>query len=276
MPVKNPLELFDLTDRTALVTGASRGLGRQFAFALASAGARVVLNATKEQLLGEVEAEMREQGYDVYRCVANLKQPAEIDKLVTACKQEVGHIDILVANAGIEIPGYVDAVTDEAIQDTLQVNLVAPMQLTRALVPDMKKNKWGRLIYLSSISGFQGQGKTGHAVYSAVKAALRGYVQTASMEVGPFGITANAIAPGVFLTDMAKNGMKAMGEAGEQFYNAYASMTALGRWGNPVHELTGPLLLLASDAGAYISGTTLLVDGGARAAALPSAPTPAG
>lgn len=269
MSIKTPSELFNLTGKTALVTGSSRGLGKEFASALAAAGAQVMLNATQEKLLNEVETELKTQGFSVYSCAANLKDSSEIDKLVKVCQEKLGHVDILVANAGIELPGFIDSVSDETIQDSLQVNLVAPMQLTRALVPDMKKNKWGRLIYLSSISGFQGQGQTGHAVYSATKSALQGYLQTASMEVGPYGITANAIAPGVFLTDMAKDSLDEMGEVGQQFYNDYASMTALGRWGNTRDEIIGPVLLLASDAGGYITGSTLLVDGGARAAALP-------
>ena len=132
----------------------------------------------------------------------------------------------------------------------------------------MKEKGWGRLIYLSSISAYQGQGSSGHSVYSATKVAINGFLQTASMELGRHGITANSIVPGVFLTDMAKGGLAALGETGQGVYDGYANMTSLGRWGDP-SELEGALLLLASDAGSYISGTALFVDGGARIAALP-------
>ena len=271
MSFKKPADLFDLSGKTALVTGSSRGLGHEFAGTLAAAGARVVLHATNTELLNQVESDFKAQGLDVCSCAANLLVQSEIDKLVKFCKQNVGHIDILVANAGVEHMELVQDLSTDGIQYQFQVNVFAPMLLTSALVPDMKKNGWGRLIYLSSISAHQGQGMTGHSIYSASKAALDGFLHTASVEVGPFGITANSISPGVFLTDMAKDNMASHGEAGKQLYDAYAAMTAVGHWGDP-ENLAGALLLLASDAGSYITGTTVLVDGGTRVMQLPAAP----
>lgn len=266
--MKTPDQIFDLSGKTALVTGSSRGLGKQFAGALAAAGAEVMLTATRIETLKEVEDELRAAGFKAHSFAANMCEQADIDALVANCHEVMAGVDILVANAGIEIGELVEDISNVALHTALQVNLAAPIQLTRALSPGMKQKGWGRLIYLSSISGYQGQGNSGHSVYSATKAGINGFLQTASMELGKHGITANSIVPGVFLTDMAKDGLKALGEAGQGVYDAYANMTALGRWGDPV-ELEGALLLLASDAGSYISGTALFIDGGARAAALP-------
>lgn len=267
--MKTPAELFDLTGKTALVTGSSRGLGMQFARALATAGAEVMLTATQIESVKKVEEEFRAAGLQAHSFAANMCEQADMDALVANCQEVMGGVDILVANAGMEANELVEDITNEALHKTIQVNLAAPIQLTRALTSGMKEKGWGRLIYLSSISGYQGQGDSGHSVYSATKIGLNGFLQTASMELGRHGITANSIVPGVFLTDMAKDGLEALGEAGQGVYTAYASMTALGRWGDPSEELAGALLLLASDAGSYISGSALFVDGGARAASLP-------
>ena len=267
--MKTPAEIFDLTGKTALVTGSSRGLGKQFARALAAAGAEVMLTATQLESVKKVEEEFHAAGLKAHSFAANMCEQADMDALVANCEEVMGGVDILVANAGIEIGERVEDISNEAMQKAIQVNLAAPIQLSRAVTPGMKKKGWGRLIYLSSISGYQGQGGTGHSVYSATKVAINGFLQTAAMELGRSGITANSIVPGVFLTDMAKDGLEALGEDGEGIYNNYAAMTALGRWGDPAAELDGAVLLLASDAGSYITGSALFVDGGARAAAMP-------
>ena len=270
--MRSPQEIFDLTGKTALVTGSSRGLGKQFAGTLAAAGAEVMLTATQIDSVKKVEDEFRAAGFKAHSFAANMCEQADMDALVANCQEVMGGVDILVANAGIEIAELVEDITNEAMQRAIQVNLAAPIQLTRALSPGMKDKGWGRLIYLSSISGYQGQGDTGHSVYSATKVGINGFLQTVSMELGRHGITANSIVPGVFLTDLAKDGLEAQGAAGQGLYNAYASMTSLGRWGDPA-ELEGALLLLASEAGSYISGSALFVDGGARATAVPMSNT---
>jgi NAD(P)-dependent dehydrogenase (short-subunit alcohol dehydrogenase family) len=127
------------------------------------------------------------------------------------------------------------------------------MALTRALAPQMKARKWGRVVHISSIMGFIS--KAGRNVYSATKTALIGFAKATALDLGPFGITVNCIAPGPFLTDLP---MSILSDAEKQ---QFADHTALGRWGQP-EELIGPVLLLASDAGSYVTGETLVVDGG--------------
>jgi NAD(P)-dependent dehydrogenase (short-subunit alcohol dehydrogenase family) len=136
---------------------------------------------------------------------------------------------------------------------TLEVNLTSCMVLTRALVPQMKGRKWGRVIFISSIMGLASKEERG--AYSATKSALVGLTRAAALELGPFGVTVNCLSPGPFLTDMPA------GVLSEDQKKVFSDRTALGRWGDP-RELAGPALLLASDAGSYITGANVVVDGG--------------
>jgi NAD(P)-dependent dehydrogenase (short-subunit alcohol dehydrogenase family) len=165
----------------------------------------------------------------------------------------MGRVDILVNNAGTNRPQAIDKVTDEDWDSVLEINLSSVMALTRALVPQMKERRWGRVIHISSILGITS--KEGRNVYSATKSALMGLARASALDLGPFGVTVNCIAPGPFLTDLP---MSLLSEAEKK---TFAERTALLRWGDP-KELMGPALLLASDAGSYITGTTLVVDGG--------------
>jgi len=135
----------------------------------------------------------------------------------------------------------------------MEINLNSVMALTRALVPQMKSRRWGRIIHISSIMGFVS--KQGRNAYSATKSALLGLARAGALELGPFNITVNCLAPGPFLTDLPGRLLSAEEKA------QFSGMTALGRWADPA-ELVGPALLLASDAGSYITGQTLVVDGG--------------
>ena len=135
----------------------------------------------------------------------------------------------------------------------MDINLNSIMWLTRALVPQMKERRWGRIVHISSVMAFIS--KEGRNVYSATKSALVGIARSMALDLGPFGVTVNCIAPGPFLTDLP--GRLLSGQEKE----AFAQMTALNRWGEP-KELVGPLLLLATDAGSYVTGETVVVDGG--------------
>ena len=135
----------------------------------------------------------------------------------------------------------------------MEINLGSVMALTRALVPQMKARRWGRVIHISSIMGFVS--KAGRNGYSATKSALLGLARASALDLGPHGITVNCIAPGPFLTDLPGRLLS------DEEKREFAQMTALGRWGDP-NELMGPVLLLASEAGSYITGETLVVDGG--------------
>ena len=150
-------------------------------------------------------------------------------------------------------PQAIDAVTDETWDRVVEVNLTSVMALTRALVPQMKERRWGRVIHISSIMGFVS--KEGRNAYSATKSALLGLARASALDLGPFGITVNCIAPGPFLTDLPGRLLS------DQEKRDFAKMTAVNRWGEP-RELVGPALFLASEAGSYVTGTTVAVDGG--------------
>jgi NAD(P)-dependent dehydrogenase (short-subunit alcohol dehydrogenase family) len=247
-------KLFDLSGRVALVTGGSRGLGKAMARAFAQAGADVVISSRHEAELKSALDEIR-QGTSVRGAciVADMGVRAEVDKLAQSAIHQMGRVDILVNNAGTNLPQPIDQIKDEDWDRLVELNLTSCMALTRAVVPQMKERRWGRIIHISSIMGLAS--KEGRNAYSATKAALVGMARASALDLGPFGITVNCIAPGPFLTDLPG---KMLSDEEKKFF---ASRTALGRWGDP-RELAGPALLLASEEGSYITGTTLVVDGG--------------
>ncbi|MBM3725135.1 MAG: SDR family oxidoreductase [Acidobacteria bacterium] len=245
---------FNLAGRVALVTGGSKGLGKAMARGFAEAGADVMICSRSEEELRQAAGEIG-AGLDgrVEFLAADLARRDESKRLAAETLARFGRVDILVNNAGSNVPQEIDAVTDEAWDRILELNLSGIMALTRAVVPGMKERRWGRIIHISSILGLSG--KEGRNIYSATKAALIGMARSTALDLGSYNITCNCIAPGPFLTDLPGKILTA--EQKEHF----ARQTALGRWGQP-RELAGPALLLASDAGSYITGTTLVVDGG--------------
>lgn len=245
--------IFDLTGRSALVTGGSKGLGRAMAVALAQAGADLVLASRHEEELADAAAELRALGTRVEYVVADLAQRDEAPRLADQSVARLGKIDIFLNNAGGNCPQAIDQIRDDDWDRILQLNLTSGMALCRALTPGMKERRWGRIVHMSSIMGLAS--KEGRSVYSATKSALLGLARASALDLGEFGITVNCIAPGLFGTELPR----AMLSAQEQ--EAFARRTALGRWGEP-SELAGAILLLASDAGAYITGSVLVVDGG--------------
>ncbi len=247
--------LFNLSGRAALVTGGSKGLGKAMARGFAEAGANVVISSRHEDELKKAQAEIQEGlGVKVSYFVANMIDRAAVKKLAENAIQEMGRIDILVNNAGSNVPQPIDQITDEAWDQIVELNLTSCMLLTRALVPQMKLRKWGRVIHISSIMGLAS--KDARNAYSATKSALLGLARASALDLGADGITVNCIAPGPVLTDLPGTLLS------PEQKKALADRTALGRWGDP-RELAGPALLLASEAGSYITGEVLVVDGGA-------------
>jgi NAD(P)-dependent dehydrogenase (short-subunit alcohol dehydrogenase family) len=245
---------FNLAGRVALITGGSKGLGKAMARGLAEAGADIIISSRTEAELKSALAEIR-AGTDRRGryIVADMAQRDQVLSLARQAMDFLGRVDILVNNAGTNKPQAIDAITDDAWDQVLEINLNSVMALTRALVPQMKERRWGRIIHISSTLGFVSKEKRNG--YSATKAAVVGLMRANAIDLGAHGITVNCIAPGPFLTDLP------MSLLSETEKKAFAERTALNRWGQP-DELIGPALLLASDAGSYITGTTLVVDGG--------------
>ncbi len=245
---------FNLAGKVALVTGGSKGLGKAMARALALAGADILISSRHGNELQSGLAEiLKDTGRKGHYVVADMSKRADVQKLAQQALALMGRVDILVNNAGTNKPQAIDEISDQVWDEVLEINLTSVMALTRALVPQMKERRWGRIIHISSIMGFLSKEKRN--TYSATKSALLGLARASALDLGPFGITVNCIAPGPFLTDLP---MSVLSDAEKK---AFADHTALGRWGNP-EELAGPILLLASDAGSYITGQALVVDGG--------------
>jgi NAD(P)-dependent dehydrogenase (short-subunit alcohol dehydrogenase family) len=246
--------LFDLSGRVVLVTGGNKGLGKAMARGLAEAGADVVIASRNEsELAAALEDILAGTGRrGVYRAT-DVSDRGEAQALAAFALEKMGRIDILINNAGMNAPEAIDAITDGTWDRVLEVNLSSAMALTRALAPQMKERRWGRVVHISSIMGQVS--KERRNVYSATKAALMGLARASALDLGPFGVTVNCIAPGPFLTDMP---MSVLSDAEKR---VFAERTALGRWAEPT-ELVGPALMLCSDAGSYVTGQTLFVDGG--------------
>jgi NAD(P)-dependent dehydrogenase (short-subunit alcohol dehydrogenase family) len=247
-------KLFDLTGKVALVTGGSKGLGKAMARGFAEAGADVVISSRHEtELRAALDEILKGTGRKGRFIVADMTKRAEVARLAKTALELMGRVDVLVNNAGSNKPQAIDEITDEAWDEIVELNLNSVMALTRALVPQMKERRWGRVIHISSVMGFLSKEKRNS--YSATKAALLGLARASALDLGAFGITVNCIAPGPFLTDLPA-GLLSAGEK-----QTFADRTALGRWARP-DELVGPALLLATEAGSYITGQTIIVDGG--------------
>jgi NAD(P)-dependent dehydrogenase (short-subunit alcohol dehydrogenase family) len=246
--------LFTLKDRVALVTGGSKGIGKAIARGFAEAGAQVVISSRHEDELQTAAAEIR-QGLaaGVASVVADMTRRDDVRRLAETATQAFGRIDILVNNAGSNQPQPIDAIQDADWDRIIELNLNSCMALTRYLVPPMKERRWGRIIFISSVMGQASL--AGRAVYSATKSGIIGLCRAVALDLGSFGITANCIAPGPILTDLPRSVLT------DEQRSAVSQRVALGRWGE-TSELAGPALLLASNAGSYITGSVLTVDGG--------------
>jgi NAD(P)-dependent dehydrogenase (short-subunit alcohol dehydrogenase family) len=224
---------------------------------LAGAGAEVAIcSRTETQITASARELANETGSRVEPLVADVGERAATERLAREAIALLGKIDILISNAGWNIPQPVDSIRDEDWDALVELNLTGSMVLTRALSPAMMKQGWGRVIYISSIMAFASTGD--RVAYSTTKAALHGMVKANALRLGPYGVTVNCLAPGPFATEMP------MSILSEQQKESFAARTAVGRWGDPP-ELAPAALLLAGNSGSYITGTVVVVDGGVTA-----------
>ena len=239
----------DLAGRTALVTGASRGIGREIALALAGAGANVACAATNEELLKALAAEIGERALPLR---TDVSKPAEIESAVEACAAKFGGLDILVNNAGITRDGLLLRMKEEDWDAVVDTNLKAPFLFIKAAGRHLMRSKAGRVINISSVAGILGN--AGQANYSAAKAGLIALTKTAARELAGRAVCINAIAPGFVRTDMAaKVDAKILEQA--------MALIPFKRMGE-AREIAAAALFLASDLASYITGQVIVVDGG--------------
>ena len=241
--------MFDLSGKRALVTGASGGIGREIAKALAAAGATVALSGTRVAALEDTQKEI---GKDCPILPANLSKLEEVDKLVPAAEAAMGGVDILVNNAGMTRDNLFMRMKDEEWDEVIAVNLTAAFHLNRAVLRGMMKARWGRIIGISSVVGVMGN--PGQGNYAASKAGLIGMNKALAYEVASRNITVNSIAPGFIASAMTD-------ELNDKQRESILSNVPAGRLGT-AQEVAGCAVFLASDAAAYITGHTLNVNGG--------------
>lgn len=241
----------DLTDKVSIVTGAGRGIGRAVALSLAEAGARVVVNSTG-QTAANVAAEINAAGGQGLAVVADISSPAEAARLVETTLAEYGRLDILVNNAGINRDRLVMRMSDEEWEDVLRVNLTGVFLCTRAVLKPMMKQRWGRIINMTSVVGLTGN--AGQANYAAAKAGIIGFTRSVAREVASRGITVNAIAPGFIETDMTR-------QIPEGPREELLKRIPLGSAGTPA-DVAAAAVFLVSEGARYITGQVLSVDGG--------------
>ncbi len=247
----DPSSLLDLSGRIACVTGASSGLGRRAAIALAAAGARVVAVARRPGALAALSDEIGERAAHVAADVADRNA---LNALAGAISAPFGAPDILVHAAGVNTRQAADDVTAEGWDQTLALNLTAPFFLSQALVPAMKAKGWGRIVTFASLQTTRAF--PGGIAYGASKAAIGQLTRAMAEAWSEHGINANAIGPGFFPTELTQAVFDDPARAARN-----AGQTCIGRNG-VLEDIDGPLLFLCSDASAYVTGQVLMVDGG--------------
>ena len=242
--------MFDLKDKIALVTGASGGIGKEIAKALHARGATVVLHGTRTEKLEALASKFGERAFAV---TANLAERGAAEGLVDMAKEVAGRpVQILVNNAGITRDGLLMRMKNEDWDDVLEVNMTASMILCRAAMRGMMKARSGRIILISSVVGVMGN--PGQANYAASKAGMIGFSKSLAAEVGSRGITVNVVAPGFIATPMTDT-------LDESQKSALLTKVPAGRLGTP-SEVAASVVFLASDEAAYVTGTTMHVNGG--------------
>lgn len=243
---------FDLSGRTAVVTGASRGIGKSIAKALAAAGARVALVGRDADALDAAAAEAGRERSVIHMC--DVSDSAAVDALADRVLEDFGRCDILVNNAGINIRKALQDFTFVEWQKVISTNLFGPMLCSKAFIPGMVKNAFGRIINIASTMA--SVALPGRSAYCASKAGLVAMTRALALELAAYGITANCISPGPFATELNKPLLE------DPVKNAeFLSKIPLGRWGR-VEEIGGLAVFLASDSASFITGSDLLIDGG--------------
>jgi len=246
--------LFDLSGRTAIVTGGSRGLGRAMALGFAKAGANVVVASRKLDTCQQVADEIEALGGRALAYSVNLSDPAALEGLVQASVERFGGVSIVVNNAGTVLDRPLERLAVDTFTGAMTTNLLSPMMLVQAAREHLAASGHGAVLNITSIAA--SRATPDRYYYPPAKAALAQVTKSMARELGPLGIRVNAISPGTFRTDMVEKAYD------DKQLAATARMTPIGRVAEP-EEMVGPALMLCSDAGSFVTGAVLTVDGGA-------------
>lgn len=246
------MTLFALENEIALVTGASRGLGRAIALQLGAHGATVIGTATTEAGAAAIDQALQEAGIQGAGMALNVTNQDQVEQVLKDISARFGEPSILVNNAGITRDNLLMRMKDDEWEDTLATNLTSLYRLSKACVRSMMKARHGRIINIASVVG--SMGNAGQSNYAAAKAGMLGFTKSLARELGSRGITVNAVAPGFIDTDMTR----ALPDANRQ---ALLKQIPLNRLGSP-DDIAAAVVFLASPAGAYVTGETLHVNGG--------------
>ena len=249
------LDRFRLNGRTALVTGGARGLGQTMAAALAEAGADIVLAGRSRETCESVAKEISAAtGRKVHAFAADVTNAKDVEKLQADVKQACGGVDILINNAGTNIRGTIDQISEADFDSVIGTNLKGPFLCTKAFAPRMLEKGWGRVVNIASIMSVVAL--PARTTYASSKAGVLGLTRTWALEWAGKGVTCNAICPGPFATDMNKALLN-----DPAAYQQFVASIPMGRWGE-LEELTGAIVFLSSDASSFVTGSSLFVDGG--------------
>lgn len=244
--------------RTAFVTGGSRGIGKAIAEQFAQEGANVAIVDLDQEALTKTEAELKEKGYPVYAKLASVTNQEEIALAMKEVNEAFGSIDILVNNAGVTRDNMLFKMTDEDWTTVIDVHLKGAFYTARAVQEYMTKKKYGRIINISSTSAL---GNRGQSNYSAAKAGLQGFTKTLAIELGKFGITVNAVAPGFIETDMTKATAARIGMSFDDLIGNAVAQIPVARSGKP-KDISNAILFFADEKSSFVSGQVLYVAGG--------------
>lgn len=246
------------TGKVAFITGGSRGIGQGVAKKLAAEGAKVAIIDINEEALHETEKELKDQGYEILAKQADVTDAQQVETVMEETVEKFGSLDILVNNAGIIRDNLLFKMTDNDWQQVMDVHLKGAFYASRAAQKYMVDQKYGRIINVSSTSAL---GNRGQANYATAKAGIQGFTKTLAIELGKFGITVNAVAPGFIETEMTKEIARRVGITFDELVEMSVSQIPVGRSGKP-SDIANAVAFFADEASSFVNGQVIYVAGG--------------